>query len=136
MIVDCEYNRHLAGEKSFAERAEDRIKEIVKKARRRELEADQDGFYVFSVAPDIVVHQRRTDVNNLLVVELKKRSNPETENYDRLKLELFTKSRLNDEGYGYKFGAWVVAEDDWREGDRKLAIIAQYRDGKDKLLAP
>ena len=60
---------------------------------------DEDGFYVFSIAPDIVVHQRRTNEKNLLVVEIKKQSNskPKEEEYDALKLKLFTESKY-DEG--------------------------------------
>ena len=97
------------------------------------MEADEDGFYVFSIAPDILVHQRKTDANNLLVIEVKKRSNPETEKYDLLKLELFTKSKADKMGYAYKFGAWVVAEDECQPNERKLNIIAQYQDGKNLL---
>jgi hypothetical protein len=130
LVVDCEYNRHIAEGKSLAEEAEKRIKKIVKAARRKELKTDGDGYYVFSVAPDILVHQRRTDDNNLLVVEIKKRSNPETDKYDGLKLELFTKSKQTNKGYGYKFGAWVVAEDELCDPTkRELKIIMRYEDG-------
>jgi len=135
IVVDCEYNRHLAGGKSLAEEAEDRIKRIVLEARHKELKAKEDGFYVFSVAPDIVVHQRQSDANNLLVVEVKKRSNPETEEYDCLKLELFTKTKKDEKGYGYKYGAWVVAEDQLPPKDRKLRIHAVFENGKGRELA-
>lgn len=135
IVVDCEYNRHLGAVKSLAAEAEKRIKDIVWKARRNSLEADDEGFYVFSIAPDIVVHQRRMDANNLLVVEVKKRSNPETDKYDALKLELFTKSKQDEKGYGYKFGAWVVAEDELHPGKRFLNIVAQYKDGEGNTLA-
>jgi hypothetical protein len=133
LVVDCEYNRHLAGGKALAS-AEERIKEIVKEAREKDLEADDDGYYVFSVAPDIVVHQRRTDVNNLLVVEIKKASNAEPKEYDNLKLELFTKSKDGGKGYGYKLGAWVVAKDlDLTK--RELKIVKQFKDGIGTILA-
>ena len=135
VVVDCEYNRHIAAGKSLSAEAAAEIKKIVKAARRKELEADEDGFYVFSVAPDIVVHQRRTDVNNLLVVEIKKRSNPETEKYDKLKLELFTRSKEDEKGFGYRFGAWVVAEDERHPDERELRIIAQYQNGEGKVPA-
>lgn len=135
LVVDCEYNRHLAKKKTLASETEDRIKDIVKKARDRTLEADEDGSYVFSIAPDILVHQRRTDVNNLLVVEVKKRTNPETEEYDHLKLELFTKSRQDDMGYGYRYGAWIVAEDKCPPEKRALKLLAQYQNGKNNIQA-
>jgi len=129
IVVDCEYNRHLSEGKTLATEAQAEIKAIVKKARHKELEADDEGFYVFSIAPDILVHQRKTDANNLLVVEVKKRSNPETEKYDLLKLELFTKPEADDRGYAYKFGAWVVAEDECDAAERHLKILKQFKDG-------
>jgi len=135
IAVDCEYNRHIGATKSLAADAADEIARIVRKARKRELEADDDGFYVFSVAPDIVVHQRFSDADNLLVVELKKRSNPETEDYDRLKLALFTEEPTDHRGYGYSLGAWLVAEDECAPEQRALKIIAQYRNGTAMVLA-
>lgn len=125
LVVDCEYNRHGGKLKTLG--VEQRLKYIVEKARNKKWdESDDDDFNVFSVAPDIVVHQRRTDTNNLLVVEIKKRSNPEPEDYDDLKLKLFTETK-HDEGYGYKFGAWVVAEDECDPAKRELKIIRQYK---------
>lgn len=129
IVVDCEYNRHGSDGKSVSAEVEDRIKKIVKEARKKDLEADQDGFYTFSVCPDVLVHQRGVDANNLLIVELKKRSNRETEEYDELKLQLFTKSKTDSKGYGYKFGAWVVAEDKWNADERKLCIETKFSDG-------
>jgi len=129
LTVDCEYNRHLAEGKSLAAEAAEEIKQIVKQARKKELEENDDGFYVFSVAPDILVHQRRTDANNILVVEIKKRSNPETDKYDRLKLELFTSPKEDERGYGYKIGAWIVAEDNLRPHERRLRLVRKFKDG-------
>lgn len=134
LAVDCEYNRHIGAAKSLAAEAEERIWKIVKKARKRDLVADEDGFYVFSIAPDIIVHQRGNDVSNLLVVEVKKRSNPEPEEYDRLKLELFTTPKVDDRGYGYKLGAWIVAEDVCPQDKRRLQIFKQFKDGIGKVL--
>ena len=54
LIVDCEYNRHGGATKTFA--VESELKEIVEAARKKkEWEPEEDGFYVFSIAPDIVV---------------------------------------------------------------------------------
>ena len=131
LAVDCEYNRHF-GEGKELEGDADRIRDVVLKARHRMLQADDDGFYVFSVAPDIVVHQRGVDVNNFLVVEVKKRSNTETEEYDALKLELFTKPKDEQRGYAYRFGAWVIAEDTCCPEKRCLRITKQFHDGVGK----
>lgn len=135
LVVDCEYNRHIAAGKSLAAIAENEIRDIVMAARRNSLVANDDGFYVFSVAPDIVVHQRHTDVNNLLVVEIKKRSNPETEKYDDLKLKLFTKPKEGEIGYGYRNGAWVVAEDKITPNKRRLRICKRFENGVGKDLS-
>lgn len=106
------------------------------------LETDDDGYYVFSVAPDIVVHQRRTDVNNLLVVEIKKASNTESKEYDNLKLQLFTKPKDGGNGfgdnhysgYGYKLGAWAVAKD-LELTNRELKIVKQFKNGIGTIIA-
>ena len=85
-IVDCEYNRHLEG-----------LKQI----------DDKD------IIPDVVVHQRKIDENNELVIEVKARRNrrknrntaPPTG--DNWKLENLTK-RVDQGGFGYSWGAYVV----------------------------
>ncbi|MFZ2279649.1 MAG: hypothetical protein WAW39_17765 [Prosthecobacter sp.] len=132
IVVDCEYNRHESEVKTLAGIAEERIRNIVYQARKNELEKNSDGFYVFSVYPDIVVHQRQEDSQNHLVVEIKKRSNRELNDYDALKLELFTNPKEESVGYGYKLGAWIVAEDELKTHDRKLQIISQYQNGRRK----
>src|SRR4029077_4688859 len=110
LVVDCEYNRHGGAAKTLA--VESELKSIVEAARKKKnWEPEEDGFYVFSIAPDIVVHERGHDKRNRLVIELKKASNGETPRYDQLKLELFTVSRESDYGYGYSYGAWIIAED-------------------------
>jgi hypothetical protein len=129
LVVDCEYNRHGGALKTL--RAEEDLKRIVEKARHKKWdEPDEDGFYVFSVAPDIVVHQRGNDRMNRLVIEVKKATNAETPKYDALKLELFTEPSDSEYGYGYDFGAWVIAEDKCMPADRKLRIAQKWKDGK------
>jgi len=49
-----------------------------------------------------------------------------------LKLKLFTENK-HDEGYGYKYGAWVVAEDKCSPKHRELRIVKKYKDG---VIAP
>jgi hypothetical protein len=114
--VDCEYNRHLQSQKVHKILAE-RLS-IVEKARRTATpDPDDDDFFVFSIAPDIVVHERGSDTNNLLVIEVKKATNTEIPEYDRLKLECFTNK---SSGYGYKLGAAVTAEDNVAPGERRV----------------
>jgi len=125
VVVDCEYNRHLQSQKVHQIPAE--LVSIVKDAKRTATpDSDDDGFYVFSIAPDIVVHERGSDRNNLLVVEVKKSTNREIPQYDRLKLECFTDKTS---GYGYKLGAAVTAEDNVAPGDRRLLPPQWYSNG-------
>ena len=129
LIVDCEYNRHGDATKTFA--VESELKAIVDAARKKKnWEPEEDGFYVFSIAPDIVVHERGHDKRNRLVIELKKASNRETPRYDQLKLELFTVPRQSEYGYGYKYGAWIIAEDTRQPDERELRIDQKWTDGK------
>ncbi|HAN91609.1 MAG: hypothetical protein WAU44_19450 [Nitrospira sp.] len=72
--VDVEYNRHFGDPK--------RLWLPTRKALDRELRAT-------TVFPDIIVHQRITDKNNLLVLEMKKPG--EDLAYDNLKLQAFRK---------------------------------------------
>jgi hypothetical protein len=133
LAVDCEYNRHCGAKKAQA--VECNLKSIVEKARMRKLsKTNEHGAYLFSIAPDIVVHKRGTDIQNLLVVELKKASvnanYPELLEYDKLKLQLFTRRREREEGYGYLVGALVVAQDDCVRESRRLRIEQRFERGE------
>ena len=85
--VDCEYNRHGYDVK--------KLKNIVvpnDDIGRNETEAK-------TIFPDIVVHARNNDENNLLVIEVKKSSNAESRQVDKDKLVALTR-----EEYRYRFG--------------------------------
>ncbi len=71
--VDLEYNRHGVEVK--------RAKVPVECANA----ADPDGTKI--IVPDLVVHQRGHDRDNLLVLEAKKSSDPRGQHCDRLRLE-------------------------------------------------
>jgi hypothetical protein len=85
LTVDCEYNRHFGDPK--------RLKLPPRKALDREIRAT-------TVFPDILVHERNTDANNLVVLELKKPG--EDVAYDELKLRAFR------EELGYVHTAHVI----------------------------
>jgi hypothetical protein len=80
--VDCEYNR-------------DGIEP--KKLPRFVLQPDSQDTDAKTVFPDIIVHRRATNDDNLLVVEIKKTSNGDEREHDRRKLRGY-KSIL---GYQY-----------------------------------
>lgn len=80
--VDCEYNKHIDNPKEMN--------------------------WVW-VRPDIVIHTRWTDENNLVCIEIKKETNNEDRNKDYQKLKDFTKNWWE---YWYKL--WVFI-DFWKE---------------------
>lgn len=106
--VDCEYNR-----------MEDRNmdpKFITKQLNFDIEDLNSNDTTAKTVYPDIIIHCRGTS-NNLLVVEVKKRINRSTKNFDFKKLKAFTEKFLR-----YKFGLYIefntngVAEKQWFEG--------------------
>jgi hypothetical protein len=67
--VDVEYNRHGLDPKDL------------------DLPADCHGGGTKLIVPDVIVHRRGHDRDNLLVVEVKKETNPESRACDRAKIE-------------------------------------------------
>ena len=86
--VDCEYNRNYA---------------VIKRLREGSPEPSADDAEARTVYPDIVVHRRNAD-ENLLVVEIKKSTNSNNEEYDLTKLRSFL-SQLH-----YTYGAFIKFE--------------------------
>jgi len=130
IATDCEYNRHRGAVKVhyIREDLKKRVEEAERKARN---DLEREGWYFFSVFPDIIVHERGDDRHNLIVIEMKRASNDvEAErDYDHLKLELFTKQDY-ERGYSYRFGASIVALDDGAPENRKLLVAARFINGE------
>jgi len=59
------------------------------------------------VLPDIVIHRRGNDKHNLLIIEVKKATNPDLSNCDKKKLELFTQKFSEGGDYQYSFGLFI-----------------------------
>jgi hypothetical protein len=83
--VDCEYNRDHEDPKRLD-------------IQRRNIKSDDTQ--ATTVYPDIIVHQRGTD-NNLVVIEIKKTTSQEDDDYDKGKLGAF-KTQL-----GYQFAIFI-----------------------------
>ncbi len=107
--VDCEYNRDHHDERVLAKKLGIRAQSI--------RSDDTSGTTVY---PDIVVHQRGTNDNNWLVVEIKKDANEQGAQQDKAKLEKFV------EQLHYKYGLFINfqtgrntrnGELDWLRGD-------------------
>jgi RNA-splicing ligase RtcB len=72
--VDCEYNRDRHDPKRLALPPRHNI--------------DSDDLHAKTVFPDIIIHRRGTD-ENIAVVEVKKSTNPEGDEWDLMKLAAF-----------------------------------------------
>ena len=95
-VVDCEYNRHG---------------NVVKRINAK------------SIIPDLILHKRKTDENNILFVEFKKESN---QSYgwasDAKKIKDVTD---NEKEYSYKYGFHVILN----ENEAKVSV---YENGIEK----
>ena len=76
--ADCEYNRHILDVKTL--------------------------YGYKKIRPDILIHQRLTDANNLLVIEIKKHDKPDDD------LETLTAMTVKGGEYGYDFGLFLAFE--------------------------
>ena len=98
LFTDCEYNRHFDHPKRLYE-----IKKHVASQRANKTLSNHEEDYGICVSPDIIVHKRGDDGNNVLVLELKRNDNCfiSDEKYDLLKIETYIKE------FGYQYGAFI-----------------------------
>lgn len=62
----------------------------------------------YKISPDIIIHKRRTNENNLVVIEVKKDTHPQVyKDYDLIKLEHLTIDYLGNH-YNYRLGVALV----------------------------
>lgn len=111
--VDCEYNRNYEMGANVAKKIkclkddyikleEERLKEI------KELKKDEIYESPICCYPDIIVHKRMNNNDNLLVIEVKKDNNNSQGNdkdFDYKKLRALTHK---DGGYEFKYGVHIV----------------------------
>ena len=106
--ADCEYNVNVD--------AANRRKEIILPAdeilrfrrsetNRNSIEVDDEIYYSVSVYPDIIVHKRGRNNQNLIIFELKKSSSTVSYDYDKLKLCKYT--GVFERSLRYRFGVFI-----------------------------
>jgi hypothetical protein len=108
--VDCEYNRHGQSTK--------RITNLDFGLLSTD---DQEAKTVF---PDIIVHKRKTDEYNVLVIEIKKSTSSDNYDNDVSKLEAFTKQSGD---YRYKLGLFVLLDIERKQ----IGRIRCFKDGNE-----
>ena len=102
--VDCEYNRNVTKGKDEPKKVfmlQQEIQDLLKSDQKVE------DLLEVSTYPDIIVHQRGVNENNLLIIEVKKKNSKINFKHDYSKLEAFTENtELNS--YHYEYGVFIL----------------------------
>lgn len=116
--VDCEYNRYGDDPKRLKEKSFKKYDKLFKYEIDRLIkEIDTDKL----AKPDIILHKRGRNDQNLLVIEVKKSDNKD-DNYDRLKLMIYIDK---DYGLNYKYGLFIKLNK-----KKELNKLCWFSDGK------
>jgi len=107
--VDIEYNRNLEigeYEPKYALLVKKGFEEAYQETKSND-EDIVDFMEQVTTYPDIIIHKRGNNENNILIIEIKKNNNKTKWEIDKKKLEAFTREK-NNEGYGYKLGMHLI----------------------------
>lgn len=102
--VDCEYNRNMDEPK--------RVDALVRELPEQELAAGAEDTHAIAVYPDVIVHRRGSNEENVLVVEMKK-AGGRSPQLDCAKLRGFSRHP-----YRYRNAALVIVG--WNKGPQVL----------------
>lgn len=108
--VDCEYNGDITQatqkKKIWIVRKELEKRDLLTKDEKK----TPDEIIERDVYPDIIIHRRGTNDDNLCIIEIKKSSSKVSFKYDEIKLKAYTRS----DGYGnnlkYQLGIFIELE--------------------------
>ena len=120
--VDCEYNGYAKSDKNkkYIMILRGRIEEL---GKLRDSDKNEELLKRL-VYPDIIVHERGKE-NNLLIVEIKKGNNDDTE-FDREKISRYTSTEYEND-LNYKLGALIIITTGLKEFPH---TIEWYEEGK------
>lgn len=111
--VDAEYN----GDKL---KHNDRKALEIAKNRMIEMGVKPNETNNYKLTPDIIIHRRNTNAENLVVIEIKKDSNSkQNKDFDLLKLEHLTIDRIPNQ-YNYKLGVALILGTKNNAGDYEI----------------
>lgn len=129
--VDCEYNVNIespSGKKEI-DMLKHELEAFDRNTRnRRSIIIEDETYYAVSVFPDIIIHKRGRNDENLIIFELKKSSSNIPYSYDELKLRKYTgelKSSLK-----YKYGVFIEIATQMRD-DYKFKVKI-FENGEEK----
>lgn len=113
LTVDCEYNGNVNANKSRKEiqMLNDKLGKF--KSRRHKPHLPREELINLSVTPDIIIHKRGHNRDNLLIVEIKKSTNKNIHafEFDEEKIKAYTlpEGYSNDKSFfRYKFGLILI----------------------------
>ncbi|MBH8571330.1 hypothetical protein KB206_20730 [Microvirga sp. STS02] len=103
--VDCEYNGNCESEngRKVIYSLDNELNTIRSGAQQSNGSLPED-VEALRVYPDIIIHRRGQNAQNLLVIEIKKSSNRRHQNFDKKKLSAFTRS---DCEFEFQFGLFL-----------------------------
>jgi hypothetical protein len=108
--VDCEYNRNIELGEFSAKRlhmvVDDRREKFGSRRIVDATEDDLEELKAYSTFPDIIIHRRGSNDQNLLVIEAKKGNSSVGDRIDFAKLSAFTDSTGKD-NYCYLYGVFI-----------------------------
>jgi hypothetical protein len=124
--VDCEYNGAIGDQNS-----KKKIHLLADDLRAHGLlrETDdvhlEENFVERAVFPDIIIHTRGNNSDNVCVIEIKKSTSKVSSNFDRLKLEAYTSKELGN-ALCYRLGIFLVFE----VGETRNHNMTFFRNGE------
>lgn len=107
--VDCEYNGNIDNhdnERKWISVLKNDLKELglLKLKEKSEEEKELTERAVF---PDIIIHKRGSNVNNLCIIEVKKSTSSVSTKYDKIKLQAYTSAHHGNE-LKYQIGLLIL----------------------------
>jgi len=123
--IDCEYNGDI--ESPNRKKKIQVLKDLLIEHRllsRRELVLEKE-FIERAVYPDIIIHVRGTNSNNLCIIEVKKSTSRVNRAYDYLKLQAYTSANFGNT-LNYQLGIFIeFIIEDYPSFD-----LSYFKDGK------
>lgn len=92
--VDCEYNGSINNGRKKILFIKEKL-ELAGLLRESEFDVEQE-YIERAVFPDIIIHRRGTNDENLCIIEVKKNTSSVSPKYDRLKLKAYTSNIENE----------------------------------------
>jgi hypothetical protein len=127
--VDCEYNRNIeegrGASKGISILATTAMSMFRERLEKRQLE---EAILEVSTFPDIIIHRRGHNRENILIIEAKKNNSTIPNSYDEMKVKAFTGTE-NEPRYRYQWGLTIL----FPVGERLEApSLVWYQNGEQK----